>query len=166
MDAGKTAAVGPSSMTPASTPVRRGASAEVTGKTGPVGQFATTEGMTDGGDTVQLSTQGKQMATLMARQARAEGKAEGTLAGPMEASIDSEQMAQDKLSIQDAQTKLVQKLREKEMAAVEGKGELTDYEKNRIAKLDQIQLLIDQGKYQVDNFIVDRVAVELARLMV
>ncbi|MEN9354813.1 MAG: hypothetical protein RL318_2138 [Fibrobacterota bacterium] len=164
MDAGKTAAVGSGSMTPASTPVRRGASVEANGKSSQTSRVVA-EG-TDGGDTVQLSSQGKHMANLMARQAKtSEGDAQSLRNGALE-SPSAEEMTQSKAMIQEAQAKVLEQLRQKEMAAIEGKGELTDYEKNRMAKLDQIQLLIDQGKYQVDNFIVDRVAVELARMMV
>lgn len=164
MDAGKASSVGAGSMTPSSTPVRRTANT-LEGKYRPEVRSTQNDGNKDA-DTVELSSQGKLMADLMARQNRAaEGRAEQGATDPEgKASQKLDPVQRDKILAD--QQKLLQELRKKEEDALKGKGELTDYEKNRMARLDQIQLMIDQGKYQVDNFIVDRVAVDLAKLMV
>lgn len=172
MDAGKAAAVTSASMAPPSAPVRRTAPSEAVkgyqGSMTPVRESGAE-------DTVELSTQGRMMAQKLsqpqaspqqAAQAGSKGSqapVEGGSAATTEALTSQ---TKEKVRVASEQQKVLDELRKKEEAALEGRTNLTDYEKARMARLDQIQLMIDQGKYQVDNFIVDRVAVDLAKLMV
>lgn len=161
MDAGKAAAVTSASMTPPSAPVRRTTSNEAVkgyqGSKAPIRESGSE-------DTVELSPQGRMMAERLAQKAPAGQQPEqGNVAATAEQMASD---ANDKARIAEEQQKILDELRKKEEAALKGRTELTDYEKKRMARLDQIQLMIDQGKYQVDNFIVDRVAVDLAKLMV
>lgn len=173
MDAGKAAAVTSASMAPPSAPVRRAAPSEAAkgyqGSKTPVRESGAE-------DTVELSTQGRMMAQKLAQpqtppqpaaQAAGSKPSQGPVEGGTAASTEKlTTQAKEKLRVASEQQKVLDELRKKEEAALEGRTNLTDYEKSRMARLDQIQLMIDQGKYQVDNFIVDRVAVDLAKLMV
>ena len=133
------------------------------------------------GDQVDLSSEGRQMSGIYARRTAMSSTRE------QDASADA---AVGKVSSSDTQKQdpelermrqLVQEELQKQEKAVsreEGKNSgdsspedakevnLTSYEEARVARLDHIELLIDEGKYSVDNFMVDRVAVELARYMV
>lgn len=164
MDAGKAAAVTSASMAPPSAPVRRAAPNEAA-----KGYQAVKAQVREPGseDTVELSPQGRMMAERLAQKPSPQSTEAKLGQGGVAAT--TERMAaetKDKVRVAEEQQKVLDELRKKEEAALKGRTELTDFEKARMARLDQIQLMIDQGKYQVDNFIVDRVAVDLAKLMV
>lgn len=170
MDAGKAAAVTSASMAPPSAPVRRTAPSEAVkgyqGSKSPVRESGAE-------DTVELSTQGRMMAQKLSQpqtsqqQAAQAGAKQAPVEGGTAATTEAlTSQTKEKIRVASEQQKILDELRKKEEAALEGRTNLTDYEKSRMARLDQIQLMIDQGKYQVDNFIVDRVAVDLAKLMV
>jgi anti-sigma28 factor (negative regulator of flagellin synthesis) len=164
MDTSKAAAITNAPVTPSSTPVRRSTPVGAPAQARPSETGSGRDLSVDSGDSVELSPQGKAMAGwLAARQAKSGEAPKAVLPSTPEEFLHA---VDDQEKTLAAQEKVVKALRKKEEEAIKGKGELTEYEKTRLARLDQIQLLIDQGKYQVDNFMVDRVAVDLAKLMV
>ena len=122
-------------------------------------------------DQVELSSQGRMMQELMARKAEQAGSAAPTdpNEGTPEEKIVRTLLAKGEPRLQKPDEALAEELKEKEILAASAKAEnrpLTDYEQKRMARLEQVDLLIREGKYTVDNFMVDRVAVRLAKLMV
>jgi hypothetical protein len=122
-------------------------------------------------DQVELSSQGRRMQELMARKANQPANS----TPPQEAETASEDkiaralLAKGESRLQKPEEAIAEELKDKEILAAQAKNEdrpLTDYEQKRMARLDQVDLLIREGKYTVDNFMVDRVAVRLAKLMV
>ena len=114
------------------------------------------------GDQFELSAQGRQMSSLYANKRIQENPSTGDNGSNSNATASQDAKASSEL--EQIRQKLLAEMQrdedDKEVRPAE-----SEYEKARMAKLDHIKLLIDEGKLHVDNFMVDRIAVELARYM-
>lgn len=120
-----------------------------------------TEPLKDG-DQIELSAQGRQMSSLYANKRLQENPTtdEDGSNGANQASQDAKASSELEQIRQKLAAEIQKDEDSKDVRPIE-----SEYEKERMAKLERIKLLIDEGKLHVDNFMVDRIAVELAKYM-
>lgn len=114
------------------------------------------------GDQFELSAQGRQMSSLYANKRVQEDPSTGDNGPNSKATANQDAKASSEL--EQIRQKLLAEMQKDEDDKDVRPAE-SEYEKARMAKLDHIKLLIDEGKLHVDNFMVDRIAVELAKYM-